>query len=138
MAALLLKGVKIPNHNNGKVKFSVGIISGLFNGAAAIGGLPIVLFLIAITAEAAILRATMTSYFLFSEFIAIGAFYFTDQLTIQIFWRVALFALPMLIGVQLGSRYFHNQNPENFKRLVLSLLSILAISGLLKILLFNS
>lgn len=135
LSFLLLRGQKISNPEHSGTRFSAGLVSGLFNGAAAIGGLPVVLFLIAAAAEAAILRATMASYFLFTEFLAIGFVYFNDLLNIEMFWRVTLFALPMIIGVQLGSRHFFNANPESFKRFALSMLVLLAGSGLIKALL---
>lgn len=132
LSFLLLKGAKISNPNGAGTRVSVGLVSGLFNGAAAIGGLPVVLFLIAAAAEAAALRATMASYFLFTEFLALGSAHLNGLVTLEVFWRLALFTLPMVIGVQLGSRHFFNANPESFKRFALSLLILLAVSGLIK------
>ena len=132
LSLLLLRGRRISNPNHALTRISVGFVSGLFNGAAAIGGLPVVLFLIAAAAQAAVLRATMATYFLFSEFLALGSAHFNGLLNMEVFWRLVLFTLPMIIGVQLGSRHFFNANPESFKRFALSLLILLSVSGLIK------
>ncbi len=132
LSLFLLQGSDLRNPHRSLTRFSVGLVSGLFNGAAAIGGLPVVLFLIAAAAEAAALRATIASYFLFTEFVALGSAYASGLVDEETLWRLGLFILPMVIGVQLGSRHFFNANPETFKRFALCLLILLSITGLVR------
>ena len=132
LSLLLLAGLKIANAEKSSTRFSVGMVSGLFNGIAALGGLPLVLFLIAVGAEAIFLRATTVTYFFIIDIVALGSAYAHHLLNLEVLWRVILFILPVVIGVQLGSRHFFKANPNNFKKLTLVLLIGLSLSGLIK------
>jgi uncharacterized membrane protein YfcA len=136
LSLVLLAGVKIANAQKGITQFSVGSVSGLFNGIAALGGLPVVLFLIAVGAEAVFLRATTVAYFLIIDTVALGSAYSHQLLNMEVLWRVMLFILPVAFGVQLGSRHFFKANPDSFKKFTLALLIGLSLSGLVKTALF--
>ena len=51
--------------------FSLGILSGVCNGAAAVGGLPVATFLTAMNLSMTLLRATLVLFFFGTEIVFI-------------------------------------------------------------------
>ena len=113
----------------------VGLISGLFNGAASLGGLPVAIFLMGAALAAAALRATMNLYFLLISFYSAAAMSgggILDGLAVS---RAACLALPVALGIFIGHHGFHRAAPETFRRAVLGLLAVLSCAGLVRALL---
>jgi uncharacterized membrane protein YfcA len=110
----------------------VGTASGLANGATAMGGLPVALFLAASGVEPAVMRATFIAYFFPLDLIT--ALLMVHQGVIG--WEtltLALICLPgMAIGLVLGGRHFLAATPEQFRRQTLYLLIALALLGLVR------
>ena len=67
---LLWKNVRIRSEGGRKRLLVVGGFSGLVNGAAGIGGLPIVLFLLSGSIRAEVLRATLVAFLFCSDIYA--------------------------------------------------------------------
>ncbi len=108
--------------------FAVGCASGLLNGAAGIGGPPAVVFYFA-TRGAAVSRATLIAYFLFTDLFALAWAGGSGLLT-QAAWPLIVAALPFsLLGVWLGTRGFRRLDETRLKRLVWTLLALLGALG---------
>lgn len=110
---------------------SVGMLSGLANGAA-VGGLPVAAFMSAQPVPAATFRATMVVYLTAIDIIALPLFAHAGLVGAGTGGAVAL-ALPLaLTGVVLGGRHFLAASPDDFRRFAVLLLAGLAGAGLLR------
>jgi uncharacterized membrane protein YfcA len=110
----------------------LGFVSGLCNGTAALGGLPIVTFLLSTDASVAATRATLIAAFfgtdLFALFFARGHGLLNG--TVMVY---AISAVPILIvGVGIGHRLFHIASPELFRKLAIVLLLGLSMAGIVR------
>ena len=109
----------------------VGAGSGFAN-SAAIGGLPVGLFLSAQNTKPASFRANMIGYLFTLDIIGIAIMAYHDRFSVDIV-LTALALLPvMFTGVYLGSRQFFSTPPTSFRHLVIILLISLALAGLAK------
>ena len=131
MGLVLLRGWHLPRAPGLPAHGTVGLVSGLANGAA-VGGLPVAAFFAAQPIDAAAFRATLVAYFLL-----------LDAWTLPVMWReglltsdtllLAALGLPvMLLGLHLGSRQFLKAPPEEFRRFAIWTLMALAVLGLLR------
>jgi uncharacterized membrane protein YfcA len=127
------------------VRFMAGVVSGLFNGVAAIGGTALAVLLSTSSMPPAAMRATMIVLFLFTDLYALAVAAVLPAgsaggagegggalLGVQTL-RWALFLAPaMLVGIGIGHRSFAGVPPERFRRIVLDLLIVIAVLGLLR------
>ena len=113
-------------------QFGTGLVSGLFNGAAAVGGLPVVLYFLSTATRAAAMRATLMVYLVILGLYGLAASVWHDLVDRQMLLRSLLFCLPLVIGVALGNHRFVKTTPESFRRFALILLMVLASLGLLR------
>lgn len=129
--ALLWRGFQpqIAWHGRGPA-LGAGVVSGLANGAAAIGGLPVVLYFLAAAVPPAVARATIMVFLLLINVYGTAVTYLNGLVDTQALLRLALLALPALAGVLLGHRRFTAAAPESFRRFALLLLVLLALLGL--------
>lgn len=110
----------------------LGFLCGFVTGLIAMGGMVVVTFLTADGTKPAALRATLIAYFLPLDGFACLLFlsegrYDADGLT-----AVAL-AVPILIaGIWLGGRHFLSASPEQFRRLTLGFLIVLAAAAFVR------
>lgn len=114
----------------------VGAISGLCNGAG-VGGLPVVAFLAAQPVAPATFRATMIVYLTALDFMTLPLMYAAGLITWETL-RAVLFALPIVTaGILSGGRRFSSGSPQEFRRLAILLLMMLAFLGVARAL-FNT
>ena len=137
-AALLRSGWSLALRPSAGMRLLTGLVSGLVNGLAAIGGIAVAVLLSATTLPPAALRATMILLFLFTDLYALlwagilptgsgEALLGGDAL------RLALWLAPaMLAGIVLGQRRFAGIEPQTFRRRVLDLLMLIAALGVLR------
>ena len=129
-AVLLLSGFKAPLADTSLVRFATGIVSGVFNGLAAIGGMvvAVTLFSTAITGAAA--RATLIALFFATDLYSLawsGGYGLLDRTLIV--W-VAWLLVPMLAGIWIGRRHFLKVDEARFRRIVLRVLAVTAALGI--------
>ena len=131
MCGLLLTGWSFKRQVGTPGYLVAGMVSGLANGAA-VGGLPVALFLAAQNIPAIVFRATMIFYLCAIDLVALPMLGFNGLITRDT-WIAAAASLPLLaLGVWLGGRRFVSTSPENFRRMAISLLAFLALLGLVK------
>jgi len=131
MCAALLSGwsLKAKVGNGGTA--GVGVVSGLAN-AAAVGGLPVALFLTAQNLPARVFRATLIFYLCAIDIVALPMLGYAGVVNSGTFVAAAICAPLLALGVWLGGRRFITAAPENFRRMAISLLALLAVLGLAK------
>ena len=139
LAALLLRGgrqLQLPPTRG--LRLATGMVSGLVNGVAAIGGIAVAVMLSAAPMAPAVMRATLIWLFLFTDLYALawaavmptpapGELLGADT------WRFVLWLAPaMLGGIVLGQHRFAGISPQRFRRGVLNLLAVIAAIAVLR------
>jgi uncharacterized membrane protein YfcA len=137
-ALLLRRGWRLELRPTRSVRLATGLVSGLVNGVAAIGGIAVAVLLSTTQMAPARMRATMVLLFLLTDLYALAwagllstgdgpALLGLDTLR----WTLWL-APAMLVGIWLGNRGFRGVSPEQFRRHVLNLLIMIALLGVLR------
>ncbi|MDH5748242.1 MAG: sulfite exporter TauE/SafE family protein [Rhodospirillales bacterium] len=112
--------------------FTTGLISGVGNGAASLGGMPVVLFFLARGTVADVSRATVIAYFIVANTAAAGVAGYHGLLTTDLWVRFAIFLPALLAGNALGNLHFLKTSPESFRKFALILLVGMSVSGLVR------
>jgi len=109
---------------------ATGVVSGGMFGAAAVGGLPVVVYLLAGSIPAATTRAVLTLYLMLMGLYGAAVTGAFGLVGAESMWRVALFLPPLFAGVAIGGRKFASASPDSYRRFTLVLLVLLAVAGL--------
>lgn len=129
LAGLLRVGFR-PSRKIGKGgTLATGVVSGIFNGSAAVGGPPVVLFFFSSPAGADISRASLIAYFLGTDIIAAGTSAGMGLLTLDSLRLFLVALIPMGIGLAVGKRTFFQTDQAVFRKRVM--LYLILLSGLL-------
>ena len=131
-AILILKGFVYRGPRSFSVHSGLGLLSGICNGIAALGGLPIVTFLLSTNTRVAATRATLIALFFATDIYALffAGWYGMLNKKIMVY---AILAIPILvIGVGVGQRLFHVASPAVFKKIAIVLLLGLSVTGIIR------
>ena len=118
-----------------EIPLTAGMIAGFYNGAAAIGGLVIAMFLNASRLSVRDLRATISVYFLLCETVFFIGALWNGIYTWEVFLTSMFAVLPMVAGIWIGTHLFNQWSEEWLRRGVLVALIVLPVLGLAKVLL---
>ena len=131
-AILLLTGFHPPWKDSPPLRLGTGLVSGVLNGLAAIGGMAVAVMLFATTISGAAARATLIALFFATDIYSLawagGHGLLDATLLVWIAWLV----VPMLTGIWIGSRHFLKVDEAGFRRGVLSALAGIALLGLIR------
>jgi hypothetical protein len=131
MCLIMLAGWKMKQKAGSRAIFGIGIASGLAN-APGMGGLPVATFFAAEGMQAAIFRATLIVYFALLDAYSAPLMWWHGMISRDTFIAIA-WSLPLLIaGGWAGSRHFLRADPQDFRRMAIGLLMVLAVLGLAK------
>ena len=132
LAFLMMKGFRLQYRPGPGLTSLAGAASGVFNGAAAIGGPPAILFYFSTPTGAAVGRASLIAFFFATDIYAAGACLMNGLLTKS----TLLLAGPLLpvlaLGVILGGRFFSGADEAGFRKRVLGILTFLSAVSLVK------
>lgn len=128
-AILLLLGFE-QKQATPRLPLATGFVSGLANGAAAIGGLPVVLMMLYTKMSPIATRATLVAFFAFTDIYALIWTGHQSLLTQEVVSLGVIFLIPMVVGLSLGSVLFKRAGNRSFRRLALVLLVSVSIIGL--------
>ncbi|WP_432473933.1 sulfite exporter TauE/SafE family protein [Amphritea sp. HPY] len=130
LSLLLLSGWQYRGKSGAMTYTGLGIVSGVCNGAAAVGGLPVAAFLTASNLSMRALRATLVLFFFGTDvillFSASGHGLFTEQLLVQ----SGAMLLPMVVGIHFGGVMFNRIPERRLRTGVIYLLLLLSIIGI--------
>ena len=104
----------------------------MLNGAAAIGGPPVILLYLSSPAGVMVSRASIIAYFLGIDAMSLTMASIQGLTTSRTLLMTAVCLLPLLFGIAVGSRMFIKIDKDSFRHHVLILLIILSIAGLLR------
>jgi uncharacterized membrane protein YfcA len=112
--------------------FIIGAACGMLNGAAAIGGPPVILFYLSSPAGVTVSRASMIAYFLGIDAISLIMVSIEGLTTSKTLLTAGACLPPLILGIAIGRRIFKKVNKESFRHHVLILLIVLSISVMLR------
>ena len=129
-ATLLMRDWRPPWHDGRAARLGTGVVSGVFNGMAAIGGLSAMVVLLATAVSVAMARATLVGLFFVIDIYALALAALHGLVDRSLLLATVLSIVPMLVGIDLGTRWFRRTDATRFRRYVIWLLIALAALGL--------
>lgn len=128
LAALLLwRGARFSRQPPLGGQVAIGALSGLLNGATAMGGPPVILYFLAAPEGMAAGRASLLVYFFFLSLWSLAMMAWQGLLG----WPSLLLALlmtpAMALGNRLGSRLFDRSSADLYRRVALAFLATTAL-----------
>ena len=132
LTGLLFVGVRPKNAPTTAQTTAVGLLSGVINGASANGGPPVILFFLSSPAGAAVSRASLIAFFLFTDVWASLIYAQQGLVTGETLRITGIFLVPLALGMWVGSRCFAAVNEKRFNRIVLCLLMGISFVALLR------
>jgi uncharacterized membrane protein YfcA len=111
---------------------ATGFLVGVLNGSTGIGGPPAILFYFSSPAGHVVSRASLVTYFLAIDLLAVATGAAMGLLNGDLLRRAAWLLVPLLLGIALGNRQFLRAEAATFRRIVLVVLLLLALSGLVR------
>jgi uncharacterized protein len=115
------------------LRFGTGLVAGFMAGASSLGGMVASVMLFAVSIPAKNLRATLIVLFFGSALYSLSWGTWHGVVTKATFVQAAWLALPLLIGIAIGSRGFHIVSEAQFRKAVLALLAVLSIAGIVSV-----
>lgn len=129
--AMLASGWRYAGRPNLVATLAAGACSGFLNGLSGMAGPPVIFYYLAGTEAAALVRANLTTYFVFVDLATLAVF--TARQLIG--WDTALQALVLapavIAGGMAGGRLFPLASERFYRRLALGLLVAVAIGVLI-------
>ena len=130
-AILLLTGLHPPWQDSPALRLGTGLVSGVLNGLAAIGGMAVAVMLFATTITGAAARATLVALFFATDLYCLAWAGWHGLVAPKLLVWAAWLTVPMLIGIWIGSRHFVKVDEAGFRRGVLCLLASIAALGVI-------
>jgi len=132
LVLLLLSGFSLKRKPGTPATLATGLASGTLNGAATIGGPPVILFFFSSQAGVDISRASVIAYFFATDVLASIICIVRGLILQQTLSLTALLLIPLVIGIQAGNRSFFLTEPKTFKKRVMILLMMLSLVSLVR------
>lgn len=124
MLSLLLSGWRYHGRPKPPLTVLVGLISGLFSGAAQVGGPPVVAYWLGGTIPAATVRANIVFYFAITTAIGAVGYVWSGLITPHTLLLAVLIAPVYGLGTWAGSRMFGLASEQTFRRICLSMIAL--------------
>lgn len=116
------------------LRFGTGLVAGFFAGATSLGGMIASVMLFAAALPAKNLRATLIVLFFGSAMYSLSWGAWHGVVTSGTFIRAAWLAVPMLVGIAVGSHGFQHVSESAFRKAVLAVLAALSVAGIASVL----
>lgn len=130
LLALLMSGWRYHGRPHASLTAAVGLTSGLFSGAAQVGGPPVVAYWLGGNFTPQTVRANIVLYFAISSLLSIASYLIAGILTWQTVQLSLLIGPTFALGLFSGARLFSLTNEIVFRRICYSLIAAAAIIGL--------
>lgn len=128
--AALVAGWRWRGGRGPRATLGVGFVSGLFGGAAALPGPPVVLYYMASPLPVAQVRANLTMFMLAVDLAMLVLLGAAGQLDLQIVILGLLLLIPYSLANAVGSALFHPDRARVYRALSWSLIAASALAGL--------
>lgn len=130
LTSMLYCGLRPKNAPTPPQTTGVGLLAGVINGASANGGPPIILFFLSSPLGAAVGRASLIAFFLFTDVWASLFYWQQGLISLDTIIFTLVFMVPMFGGMWFGNRWFSTVDEARFRKVVLALLMIISVVGL--------
>lgn len=114
------------------LRWFTGLVSGVLNGIAALGGIACAVMLASVTITPQALRATLTLLFLFTDAYGLALTWYAGLVSPEVVGTALVWLLPLVLGISVGSRFFHQSDDRLFRTRVFTLLLALGALGIVK------
>lgn len=122
MLALLVSGWRYHGQPRPATAVLVGAVSGLFSGAAQIGGPPVVAYWLGGTAPARVVRANIILFFAATTVLSASGYLWKGLITAEVLSLAALIAPVYGLGTWAGSRMFGWASERTYRRICLAMI----------------
>jgi len=126
LSLIMLKGYRLKRHLNPLETTGTGIISGIINGASANGGPPVILLFFSSPSGAAVGRASIIAYFLFTDLWASAIFVQQGMTTLNTLLGAIIYLPLLVVGLWVGSKFFGKIEEKRFNKIVISILIVIS------------
>jgi uncharacterized membrane protein YfcA len=123
----LWRGYRFRRRPPTSAQLGIGFVSGLLNGATAMGGPPVILFFLASPEGIAIGRASLLVYFFFISAWSIATQAVAGLLDLKVVVLALLMIPVMAVGNIIGDRMFTRAKATTYQRIALGFLLLIAI-----------
>lgn len=111
--------------------FATGGLSGIANGLAGIGGMPLALFWLAGQHnDAAQTRHNLLAYFAANTVISLAVVAWSGVLSLAVLQGAVLLLIPYGLGILLGTRGFHLASELTFRQVAYGIIAVAAVFAL--------
>jgi uncharacterized membrane protein YfcA len=131
VTAISLRGWQYRGSRGKVPSFIAGGMASFINGIAAVGGPAVVLYLISLPDEVRVQRSNIATI---ASLMGASVFVFTflsGQVGPDVWWNILLFAIPYIISVWVGIRFFTFLPGTAFRLIVLWILVAISIAIIL-------
>lgn len=132
IAVLIKRGFSLPKVPGNGACAGMGIFSGVLNGGAAIGGMPVSVFYFSSPLAGAASRASMIVFLFFANLWTAGVAASQGLVSLDTLAAAGFLLLPMLAGVVLGKKAYKAASENRFRSTVLNIMIFLSLAGLLR------
>ena len=124
---LLWRGARLPEQGSRLLAIAIGLVAGVMSGLASMGGPPIVVYLLALSHAATVVRATSIVYFMLASMLSLALMVLKGLVDREILlWSIA--SVPVLMaGSYVGSWGFHRSRPHHHRITAQLTLTVLAV-----------
>lgn len=130
LLALLLSGWRYHGRPKPPLTVLVGAVSGLFSGAAQMGGPPVVAYWLGGAIPRQTVRANIVLFFAISTLMSAVGYLMKGLFTPGLLALALATAAPYGFGVWLGSRMFGLASEQTFRRLCFAMIAIAGLLGM--------
>lgn len=126
----LAAGARFRSQPGGAASMLVGAVSGLLNGAAAMGGPPVILFYLGRQMAVPVGRASLMVYFALIDTVAVGLAAATGLLSTALLVLAALCVPALLAGQAIGARLFRSALQRHYQAVAITVLAVVSLAVL--------
>lgn len=130
LLVLLMSGWRYHGRPHGAMTTGVGFTSGLFSGAAQVGGPPVVAYWLGGAIAPQTVRANIVLYFAISSVISVTSYLIAGLITWESVMLSLMIGPTFALGLFAGARLFNRANEATFRRACYALIACAAIIGL--------
>ncbi|MEW9804614.1 sulfite exporter TauE/SafE family protein [Mesorhizobium sp. ZMM04-5] len=130
LLALLMSGWRYHGRPHAGLTGAVGLLSGLFSGAAQVGGPPVVAYWLGAAISPQTVRANIVLYFAISSVLSVAAYLTAGIITPESVTLSMIIGPSFGFGLFAGARLFSRANEAVFRRTCYSLIAAAAIISL--------
>jgi uncharacterized membrane protein YfcA len=130
LLGLLMSGWRYHGRPNAPSTIAVGLTSGVFSGAAQVGGPPVVAYWLGGAFTPQMVRANIVLYFAISSVLSVASYLVSGLITLESIQLSLMIGPSFALGLFVGVHSFSRANEQTFRRICYSLIGAAAIIGL--------